>query len=451
MESITIDGMDEHDFRHDIEDMLRSDQGHKAIEKLRGLLEPYVGYGEILPPRFLDVTPENVEFTGWRKLAGRLLRHDRPGFVITAIGVVLSDSRVLGGRGPENGRLAPFVKTFYFSDDAYPFSDATRDDLLDGYTREGFGWQGDYQATDATLSINGIDDLYGAIVELEDRLMKSDAPSEDEIRAGTIGACYLAALIHQSLRDTILKNGLPRPLCVLAACDGVYPFFDAPVAGQDETTVTRPAADELVDEAEAEAGELDGEEAATAGPAEDLVMPSPEASLLEVAPRRHSKTMALTLDEKSTEDAARYAEMAAASRMEAGSNRELIGVLSGTSYDSEAVFEPDQPPVDEDDDMAMWDEEELEAEVEAAERNAEPIDGDESDEVDENRPELPESISGLLHGAPPPPRTTDEPEFQTASSNSFRAKLNAPAQEAANRGPNWLAKIKWFIGLFTKP
>jgi len=41
-----------------------------------------------------------------------------------------------------------------------------------------------------------------------------------------VRACYLAVLIHQALREAVRQHGLPRPLCVLAACDGVYPFFD---------------------------------------------------------------------------------------------------------------------------------------------------------------------------------------------------------------------------------
>jgi hypothetical protein len=176
MDTVTIDGMDEHDFRHSVEDMLRADEGEAAIEKLRALLEPYACHGGILSPRFLEVSPRSIEFAGWQRLPDRLLNHDRPGYPITAIGVALSDARKLGGPGPSNGWLAPFIKTFYFSDDAYPFTDASRDDLLDGYTREGFGWQGDFQATDATLSIKGIDDLYGAVVSLEARLAPAISP-----------------------------------------------------------------------------------------------------------------------------------------------------------------------------------------------------------------------------------------------------------------------------------
>ena len=310
MEIITIDGMVEHDFRHSIEDMLRLDQVDQAVEKLRLLLRTCAGDGAILPSRFLDITCRDVGIIGWHRLADRLLDHDRPNHPISAMGITLADARALGGPGPSQGRLSPFIKTFYFSDDAYPFSDATRDDLLDGYSREGFEWQGDYQATDATLSIKGIDDLYGAIIELEDRLLASQNPPAEEIRAGTIGACFLAALIHQALRDTIREKGLPRPLCILAACDGVYPFFDAPVAGSDECTIEKLAEPTVaVDPVEPEGASLveDDDE-----PAEELLA---EASLLTLISRKGLKAPVIVLGAEDAREAERYSEMAGAQRL----------------------------------------------------------------------------------------------------------------------------------------
>ncbi|MBC2664958.1 hypothetical protein H7F51_05480 [Novosphingobium flavum] len=306
MDTITIDGMDEHDFRYEIEDMLRLDRVDDALARLRALLEPYAGLGGILPARFLDISVNDVEFGGWQRLASRLGSYDRPNHPISAIGVALADARVLGGPGPSSGRLAPFIKTFYFSDDAYPFTDATRDDLLDGYTREGFGWQSDYQASDATLSIKGIDDLHGAIVELEDRLFDHPNPPEDYVRAGAIGACYLAVLIHQALRETIRRNGLPRPLCVLAACDGVYPFFDAPVAGSDECEAAPPveAAPEDVWPNELEGARPADEDLEEAG--------SGEGSLLGIISRKGTKAPVMVLGEADMAEAARFNEMAAA-------------------------------------------------------------------------------------------------------------------------------------------
>lgn len=312
METITIDGVDENAFRHDIEDMLRFDAVEDAIERLRELLAPYARPGGILPERFLTVTSDEVEITGWDRLASRLGSHDRPQFPISAIGVVLADARALGGPGPQGGRLAPFIKTYYFTDDAYPFTNAAREDLLDGYTREGFGWQADYQATDATLAIKGIDDLYGTVIELEDRLLDLANPPEEFLRAGTIGACFLAALIHQALRETIRRQGLPRPLCVLAACDGVYPFFDAPVAGWDDCLA---AADRNAAPADVWPSEID--EAIG------------EASLLSLISRKGTKHMALELGEDDLREAARIAQDAGSERLVMTDDSALRGLFHG--------------------------------------------------------------------------------------------------------------------------
>lgn len=325
MDTITIDGMDEDAFRHSVEDMLRHDQIDQAVARLRGLLEPYAGAGGVLPERFLTVSAEDVEFAGWQRLADRLHNHDRPNHAISAIGVTLADARALGGPGPSNGRMSPFIKTFYFSDEAYPFSIATRDDLLDGYTRDGFEWEADYQATDATLSITGLDDLYGAIVELEDRLFKTASPGEEEIRAGTLGACYLAALIHQSLRRTIREKGLPRPMCVLSACDGVYPFFDAPVAGADECEAV--AADAVPDEVQFSADDEEEAEDAPAG----------EASLLGLISRKGTKTPVLVLAEDDAREATRLTEMAGAEQL--GANETILHDLMAAATSEQGYQE----------------------------------------------------------------------------------------------------------------
>ncbi|MEP6868532.1 MAG: hypothetical protein ABJA20_08445 [Novosphingobium sp.] len=310
METITIDGMDEHAFRHSIENLLRLDQVDEALEKLRLLLEPVAGAGRILPERFLTVSSSDIEFVGWHKLAKRLSHHDRSTSPITAIGITLADARNLGGPGPSGGRLSPFIKTFYFADDAFPFSIASRDDLLDGYTRDGFEWEADYQASDVTLSIKGIDDLYGAVIELEERLFDIGNPDPAEVRAGSIGACYIAVLIHQALRETIREKGLPRPLCVLVACDGVYPFFDAPVVGCEEPADPEidngPSDDEFADEVWPTALEC-------ASPADELEFAGVlrgDASLLATFSRKGTKKPVLTVNDDDVREAAQYIQLA---------------------------------------------------------------------------------------------------------------------------------------------
>ncbi len=348
MDIITIDGMVENDFRFSIEDMLRLDQVDEAVERLRGLLGSAAGVGKILPERFLEITSADLEIGGWHRLEDRLLDHGRSNFPITAIGVTLADTRQLGGPVPDGGKLRPFIKTFYFTDDAYPFSEASRDDLLDGYSREGFELQGDYRATDATLSVKGIDDLYGAIVELEARLCDTPDPAEDEIRAGSIGSCFLAALIHQALRDTIRQKGLPRSLCVFAACDGVYPFFDAPVIGSDECPVVTSAA-EVAGEEQVPDGDDEvqaNNRLADDGAAEDGggAQLKGEASLLSLTMRRAVKAPVMVLDTQEAEEGARCTELAAAQQMGIDEETMLRAVMDSVQYAEQAGASPELDP-----------------------------------------------------------------------------------------------------------
>lgn len=434
METVAIDGMDEHEFRHSVEDMLRSDQVDDAVERLRTLLEPYAMGGGYLPARFLDITPDEVGVAGIDKLASRLANHDRPGFPITAIGVVLADARVLGGPGPKNGRLAPFIKTYYFSDDAYPFTEASRDDLLEGYTREGFGWQADYQATDATLSITGIDDLHGALIELEDRLLDLAEPPQEAVKAGSVGACYLAALIQRALRDAIRREGLPRPLCVLAACDGVYPFFDAPVAGWDEAGGA--SAEEALDGADAAAEDIwpdETEDRVELAPAERGGVEG-EGSLLSIVSRKGTKAPALALSEDDAREAVRATEEASAQQLVIA-DESLRGLFHGVPMPQLGEVE-----------LFATEEEPLAPQPEPEVRGDEPwvIPASfvtEPDSPTELEPDWCESEPDTLHRPLLPP---------APSGHSLRERFRAPEPEAgparqgwSDRARSWLQRRPW--------
>jgi hypothetical protein len=444
--------MDEQDFRHSIEDMLRLDQVDEAVDRLRALLQPCSGVHETLPPRFLEVTSRDVEVAGWHRLADRLLDHDRPHRRISAIGVTLADARVLGGPGPSRGRLSPFIKTFYFNDDAYPFSDASRDDLLDGYSRDGFEWQGDYQATDATLSIKGIDDLHGAIVELEDRLLDSADPDESDIRAGTIGACYLATLIHQALRNTIREKGLPRPLCVLAACDGVYPFFEAPVVGSDQwmpaDSAAETAAEDHAETALPDGAEADGELAEE---------PAGMASLLSLVSNKGAKAPVMVLTREDAEEALRYAEFAEAQRVGVADGHALNLALaeSQAALRAEAMAQSGEPAwgdvdllerglADQDGfdhgrtgDVESFDEPEVRWQFQ--EHEATDLSGAlQFPEMPDHAPETSQDFEA--EGATVP----DEPPAPPAS-HSLRARFSSLTPEPAEPSRGWVATMMdWF-------
>ena len=233
-EEIIIDGMEEHAFRRSIEIMLRDGRANEAVERLKALLPECAGEGKILPARLLELGPEQINLGGWDQLAARIEEYSRPTIPITAIGIGIGDPEDLGLEPDAVGNLRPPLATSYYSDATFPFSETDRADLLEGYSSFGCEWQGDHDRIDETLSIEGIDDLYGAITRLENQVAASERPDPELIRAGAIGACYLGVMVWQAARRAVIELGLPRPMAILLVNSDAYPFFDAPVMTCDE-------------------------------------------------------------------------------------------------------------------------------------------------------------------------------------------------------------------------
>ncbi len=229
--TIVIDGLNEEDFRRSVQNRLREGRVAPAIARLRTLLAPYAGPDGPLPERFLTVTPAELIFSGWESLGDAIARHDRPGRLVTALGIAFGWAGEEVPQPDAEGRLQPYLETAYFNDDSFPFSQSSRDNLLEGYSAEGCTWGGDNLAVDTALVVHGIDDLYGALAALEAHLLASDEPDETGLVAGSIGACLLSALLVEAVKVQIANHGLPRPVCVTAGSNGVYPYFDAPIAG----------------------------------------------------------------------------------------------------------------------------------------------------------------------------------------------------------------------------
>jgi hypothetical protein len=298
--TIVLDGLYEEDFRRSIENRLREGSAGAAIARLRALLAPYAGPEGMLPHRFLTVEAADLVLSGWDALHDAVRRHDKPGRPVTAISIAF------GWPGDEalapdaEGRLKPHLETSYYTDNAYPFSQSGRDDLLEGYSFYGCTWSGDCEATDNALSLHGIDDLHGALAMLEERLLDSDEPDDEGVQAGSLGACLLSVLLVQAVSEQIARDVLPRPLCVMAGSNGVYPYFDAPVAGMPDEVRKADEADEDVVEGNYE-------------------IPAPRySSLLMTGIPRAKKRAVLVLEESENELANRLARLRGLNHAEDG-------------------------------------------------------------------------------------------------------------------------------------
>lgn len=292
MTTIAIDGLSEEEFRRSIESGLRRGRADEAVAKLRELIEPFVGEGRILPPRFLTVEASDLSLKGWEGLGDNIRRFDRPGRLISAISIAFGWPGEDVPQPDAEGRVTPLVEVGYYNDDAFPFSRSGREDLLDGYSFHGCTWGDDCVGSDTALSLDGISDLHGALAALEARLLASEEPDPDEICAGSLGSCLLSALLYQAVSEKVAVAGLPRPLCVMAGSNGVYPYFDAPVTGMPV---------EVLKAAKAE----DDDPSAL-----DTGVPGPRySSLLMTGIKRAPKRAVLVLEESEEEMAVRIANL----------------------------------------------------------------------------------------------------------------------------------------------
>lgn len=289
MSSNFADGLSEEEFRRSIEARLRENRPEEAVARLRRLLTADCIPGGILPERFLTVQSSDLVLLGWAELFDRIRAFDEPGRPITAISVAFGWPGEHAPRPDADGRLSPHIETGFFDDSAYPFSESDRDNLLEGYSYYGCTWAGEAKATESTLTLLGIDDLHGALAMLEAKLLASEEPDEAGIRAGSLGSCLLSVLLFQAVRDRIANDGLPRPLCVMAGSNGVYPYFDAPVVGMPDHAL--------------KAAELD-----MAG-AHQFVPGPRYSSLLVTGIPRARKRAVLVIDESEAETAVRLAAL----------------------------------------------------------------------------------------------------------------------------------------------
>ena len=238
---ITIDGMVDEEFRHAIEVLLREGQAEQAETWLRSRIALVSGPGLPLPERFPQITSADLLITGWEDIAGRLAHLDALGAPITAIGIDLSDPGHIGLSPDPSGLMPPHVETHYYSDDAWPFSRSDRASLLGGYVGAASRWADRFVEVDDTIGIAGIDDLYGAVFALEQRCRPGGDASEEERRAYMLGASFIAVLAHIAVRDTAMREGLPRPMAVLVGSNESYPFVAAPAVAAPDAFVCEPA------------------------------------------------------------------------------------------------------------------------------------------------------------------------------------------------------------------
>jgi len=241
---VTIDGMEESEFRQSIETMLREGQADDAARRIRPLLAPFAGEGQPLPARIMRAAARDLTIVGWNALAARIEELDRPGLQISAIGIDIVDSRQSRVPLDPQGFCAPNIETTFYNDSAFAFSQSSRADLAEAYGDGKAAWQGAFEDIDDIIAVEDIDDLHGTVFALQRKCdpvagEEGEAATQDERQAWLLGSCYIAVLIHQAVRDMALRGGLPRPLAIIVGANDSFPGFDAPaIAAKADTSAT---------------------------------------------------------------------------------------------------------------------------------------------------------------------------------------------------------------------
>lgn len=218
-------------FLKELEGVMRSGEPEIALERARTRLSAISGANPRLGELAMETDFHDVTLKGWHELGARLEEVDRLDEPVTALGIDLSWPGHAGTKPDALGKLAPSIETNYYADlSTLAFSAADRPSLLSGYSTYGSEWQGAFLDLDSLISVDGLDELYGAVQVANKDAGKDDAGGD----AHALSAAIAAILLHLAVKHTIEQRGLPRKLAVLVGSNEDYPYFDAPVVTYGE-------------------------------------------------------------------------------------------------------------------------------------------------------------------------------------------------------------------------
>ena len=164
----------------------------------------------------LVVGRDGASIEGWPELAEAIEAHE--GTPITGAALAIAND---ADRAFEKGATHhPFMMLGLYSDDAFPFSTATADDILDQMRcEEGPAWAGGDEDIEVYLDIHGLDQLNTALLHHKERhFFRDTAPDRAPARyVGYVLGCWWRALLFQrAVARECAAHGLPGGVSVIA-------------------------------------------------------------------------------------------------------------------------------------------------------------------------------------------------------------------------------------------
>lgn len=222
-------------FLGNVESLMRRGQPDVAATLIEAqLMELNDGRHDIA--KLAQATPVSaVRLIGWEVLDQTFRKIDRPDQPVTAMSIDISAPMALGAPDPERGNFRePDLETLYFTDSAFSFARAGRDEINHGYGRKAGVWRSAFEEAGAEVQVRGLGGIYGEVLAYQRRRELGELPSPADNDALVMGHAFVAVRLHQAIRAVIEGRGLPRAVTVLAGSNESYPFFDAPVYTRGE-------------------------------------------------------------------------------------------------------------------------------------------------------------------------------------------------------------------------
>jgi len=195
----------------------RFDEAEQVLEEALELLDTDIGR------LCAATTADSVTISGWPELAERieLQEGEEP---ITALTIAIGNDADLAF---EKGRLlAPYMMLGLYTDEAWDWSGASRELLLEECAKETPAWAGTDEDLEAFLDIEGLDALNTALIHAKQRhFIRETEEDSAPLRyvEYIVGCWYRALRFHQAVAAAETADPLPGGLTIVSGMVDMRP------------------------------------------------------------------------------------------------------------------------------------------------------------------------------------------------------------------------------------
>ncbi len=228
----------------DVAALIASGRLAEADAKLRGDLAQIPSE---LAALCLATSASAVEVTGWDEVVFELKHYE--GDPITALAITMGNE--VETTMTKLAPLEPELEVAFIADETFPFSTASRDEILAENTSYYTPWQGKGEDIEAYLEVAGLAELNSALLNHKHRVFLRAGEDEAPVAASMEYIAYVLASLtrvlrfHQAVRAQMESQGLPGAIQVILATNNIKPFIGSVLYPEKNVESAQPALAEL--------------------------------------------------------------------------------------------------------------------------------------------------------------------------------------------------------------